>query len=93
MPKEPAIVPKLRKLGQQPVRLIIRTTDNPHNHVEEMERAGLRVHRVFRLIKAASVEGPASAALKLARKEWVRSVEEDQEVRTQDRPPKAGGKR
>jgi|YNPNPStandDraft_1061719.scaffolds.fasta_scaffold37902_2 hypothetical protein len=83
MSKEPAIIPKLRSLGRQTVRLIIRTADTPQDHVEELEQAGLRVHKVFRLIKAVSVEGPASAALKIAGRDWVQALEEDQEVRTQ----------
>lgn len=83
MSKEPAIIPKLRRLRHQSVRLIIHTADNPRDHVEEMEQAGLRVHRVFRLIKAVSVEGPASAVLSLAGRDWVKALEEDQEVHTQ----------
>ncbi|MGQ9457101.1 MAG: hypothetical protein ACUVXH_03415 [Anaerolineae bacterium] len=85
MSKKPAIIPKLRNLGHQPVRLIVRTADHPQDHVEELEQAGLRVHRVFRLIRAVSVEGPASAALRLAGRAWVKALEEDQEVRTQGR--------
>lgn len=85
MSKEPAIIPKLRKLGHQPVRLIVRTADHPQDHLEELEQAGLRVQRVFHLIQAVSVEGPASAALRLTGRAWVKALEEDQEVRTQGR--------
>lgn len=89
MSEEPAILLKLRKLGRQTVRLIVRTTDNPQDHVAELEEVGLQVHHVFRLTKAVSVEGPASAALKVARRHWVKALEEDQEVRTQ--PSSRGG--
>jgi len=87
MSKEPAIVHKLRNLGRQPVRLIVRTVGNPRDHLAEIEQQGLRVHRVFRLTKAVSVEGPASAALGLADREWVKEMEEDKEVHTQSASP------
>ncbi len=85
MSKEPAILPKLRNLGRQTVRLVIRTADDPRDHVEELEESGLRVRHVFHLVKAVAVEGPASAALRLAGRDWVKALEEDQEIRIQGR--------
>lgn len=93
MPKEPAIARKLRSMGHQQVRLIVRTEGNPQDHTEEIEKQGLRVGRTFRLIRAVSVEGPASAALGLLDRPWVQRIEEDQEVHTQARPKRGERKR
>ncbi|MGQ9585468.1 MAG: hypothetical protein ACUVXG_08715 [Anaerolineae bacterium] len=87
MPKQPAIIQTLRKLGQQPVRLIVRTVGSPQDHLPEIEQQGLKVHQVFRLVRAVSIEGPASAALTLVGRDWVKAIEEDKEVHTQSTPP------
>ena len=92
MPEEPATVRKLRKQRGRRVRVIIHTVDNPRKHLAEIERKGLRVQQVFRLIKAVAVEGPASAVVSLSSREWVSKIEEDQKVRTQPKST-SGGKR
>ena len=93
MPEEPAILQKLRKLRHRSVRLIVRTKGNPRDHLAEIEREGLQVHQVFRLTNAVSVEGPASAALRLAGRDWVKGMEEDKEVHTQSTSPTGGAER
>jgi hypothetical protein len=88
----PVVPGALRKLGKKKVRMIIRTTDDPKNHLDEIEKQGLEVHQVFKLIKAVSVEGPASKAISLAGQGWIRQIEEDREVGAQSRS-KSGRKR
>ena len=81
----PVVPGALRKLGKKKVRMIIRTTDDPKKHLDEIKKQGLQIHQVFKLIKAVSVEGPASKAVTLAGQGWVREIEEDREVGAQSR--------
>ncbi|NLE75242.1 MAG: hypothetical protein GX605_00640 [Chloroflexi bacterium] len=83
MPDNLPIMDRLRQRPRARVRLIVRTTDDPRAHVEEIEGLGLRVHHVLRIAKAVAVEGTGARALRLAERAWVKGIEEDQEVRTQ----------
>jgi hypothetical protein len=93
MPTESDVVSKLRQLRDQPVRLIVRTVGNPQDHLAELEQQGLQVQRVFRLIRAVAVKGPASAALRLMSHNWVKGIEEDGEVHTQPSSSTRGAQR
>ncbi len=91
MPEESAFIRKLRCRRRARVRLIIRTTDNPNDHLDEIRQAGLEVRRTLRLVRAVAVEGPADAALKLLGRPWVHSLEEDAQVQTQSADQSKGG--
>lgn len=62
------------------VNLILRVQGDPAACRVQIERAGFRVRRAFRLVPAFAVTGPASAALALAEASWLTQVEPDHPV-------------
>ncbi len=71
---------KLRALGGEEVRLIVRTRDDPATCESHVRNLGLEVTRKYSLLKALAVKGRAESALKLWDEPWVESVEEDKPV-------------
>lgn len=73
---------KLQANPQASVDLIVRTTDKPADHVEQVRAMGLNVRRQFTLLRAMAITGAAADCLRLADEPWVESIEEDQIVHT-----------
>ncbi len=73
---------KLRRKPGATVNLIVRTKGDPNVHATALEASGMKVRRTFSLISGLAIQGPASAALDLAREPWVESIEEDKPVHT-----------
>ncbi len=71
---------KLQADPNATVSLIIRTKDNRDEDLEALRARGLKIRHTYSLISAVAVEGPASAALAVARESWIVSMEFDQEV-------------
>ena len=80
------IAPELRsKLERNPnaiVNLIVRLTDDPAPHLDDVQARGLQVRHTYTLISAMAVQGKASAVLPLVSVSWVLSIEEDPSVHT-----------
>ncbi len=77
-----ALILKLQSDPTATVKLIVRLKDDLTTRSAQVQAKGLVVRRKFALIGAVAVEGPASAALDLAREPWVLSIEEDVQVHT-----------
>jgi len=75
----------LQQLQAQPdavVSLIVRVTGDPRDYVARFEDRGLKVNRVFSLIRGLAVQGTGAAALTLQDEPGVVSLEEDRRVTT-----------
>ena len=73
---------KLQSNPNAVVNVIARLTDDPSERLTSIQAHGFTVRRTISLISAVALQGPGSAALKLAQEPWVLSIEEDKIVHT-----------
>jgi hypothetical protein len=78
----PELKSKLERDPQAIVNLIVRVKDKPQAHLDDLRALDVTVRRTFTLIPALAIQGRAAALLKLAKKSWVQSLEEDKVVHT-----------
>ncbi|HIC88793.1 MAG TPA: hypothetical protein EYP04_05265 [Anaerolineae bacterium] len=80
--------PELRaSLQQSPdatFALIVRVRGPADERRTAVERAGMHVRRVFRLVPGLAVQGTGKAVLALAEEPWVIRIEPDREVHTME---------
>lgn len=77
-----ALEAKCQRDPDAPVDLIVRLTDDPSIHLQDLQSLGWTVKRTFSLTPSVALTGPASACRALATKPWVASIEEDRPVHT-----------
>ncbi len=73
---------KLQQDPNAPVDLIVRLTDDPSNHLHDLQSLGWTVKRTFSLTPSVAIHGSVSACQALAAAPWVVSIEEDRPVHT-----------
>lgn len=78
----PSLSARLQQDPQAIVKLIVRLREDPSSKEATVQALGLSVRHILALTSSVAVEGPASAALALAREPWVISLEEDRPVHT-----------
>ncbi len=66
---------------------IVRVGGDMDDAQDNLTQAGFQIRRKLGLIKGFAVTGQGKALSKLASQGWVTSIEEDQQVHTQDRHP------
>ncbi len=78
----PNLKKKLDTNPTQPRNLIVRVSGDMEISQQQLEAAGFQIRRKLGLIKGYAVTGPGNQVRALADQPWVKSIEEDQQVRT-----------
>ncbi len=81
---DPKFRQRLEANPTQRFNVIVRSADDPRDHLPSVMAQGLIVRHTYSLINAVAASGLGVSILELASESWVEAIEPDEEVRTME---------